>query len=425
MKYACFIFTLVILLILNINTLTAQSSHVYDGVIISKNDVKKKGYIRVTDTTGTPKKVEFSISSTSGFVPYLPTDIKGFEIGKRRFRSAVTKLNPSKGRISSEEYQKSDTLFLEEIISKDFPLFHFKDENKQVHFYILPDKEGEPELLLKDKFMVKDYGFINKSFKRQLLWYFRNQPSLYPKIRTISYHDYSLVSLFKEAIKLKRKNDAVEANRITKTRHTFSLAAGLSVSRVRLQSATAAHIQDKLIFPISYDPTVIFGHEMLFPGTDERISMHNELMFTTYTTEQRVRNGSLSTSTNTFTQHDNSISFSYIRLNNRLRYRFGKETRKRYWYAQFGLSTGIPIVEVNERITAISINGTISSVRTLKVVSETSPLELGVIGGIGLNRGHFFAEVRVSQGGGFSDQGSIRSAVTRFFFITGIKFSNK
>jgi hypothetical protein len=145
-----------------------------------------------------------------------------------------------------------------------------------------------------------------------------------------------------------------------------------------------------------------------FPKNQGKLSLMNELIFTTYKFKDSVTEGMY---TNTYI-----LGYSYIKLNNIIRYKFPLGNFSVFFDA--GISNGYAIHETNfwQRFSDYSVYA------PARAISEIRKYEQSYLLGIGSGFKNFTFELRREKGNGITDFETLNSATTRLYFLLGYQF---
>lgn len=419
MKRICIVCLTVILSVYGIEYSYSQKNY-QPGYIINLAGDTLNGSINYKNWGVNPKEISF-INEKGEISRLASEDIKSFFVSGENYVSAIVNIddNPYKTAVSySDEYTyRTDTVFLRSLVLGRKSLYYYKGMDDKEHFFIGTDEGYE---LLHYKLYFKNVGgaktvFTDKKYIRQLNYYFQDCPEIREKLKNTLYNSSDLIRLFLKYYSLKNELvDFHEQDKRTKTDIHF--VTGVSISKLQFKG----NVNDDLV-EAGYSPSVNIpigvSFDIHLPRNLQKWSVNNELLYTSYKMEGKYSEGRFETIYTT-------LGYSYIKLNNMLRYRysFGKPS----FFLNAGISNGIVVKEINdkrtEHIYQISDDEFEVKIKEERAIKESRKYEAGVIIGAGGNYKNFLLEIRYEVSNGMSKYVDLKSPVNRTYIFLGYKF---
>ncbi len=418
MKRICIVCLIVFLSVYGIKCGYSQKNY-QPGYIINFANDTLNGSINYKNWGINPKEIFFK--NEKGEISRLTSeDIKSFFVSGENYVSAIVNIdaNPYKTAVSySNEYTyKTDTVFLRSLVLGKKSLYFYKGMEGKEHFFIGTDEGYE---LLHHKLYFKDVGgaktvFTDKKYIRQLNYYFQDCPEIKEKLKNTLYNSSDLIRLFLKYYSLKNElADFHEQDNRVKTDICF--IAGVSISKLQFKG----NINDDLV-EAGYSPSmnIPFGvsFDIHLPRNLQKWSVNNELLFTSYKMEGDFSERSSETIYTT-------LGYSYIKLNNMLRYRYSFS--KSSFFLNAGISSGFVVKEINEKRTEhiyqTSEDEFEVKIKEERALKESRKYEAGVIIGAGCNYKNFLLEIRHEVSNGISKYVDLKSPVNRTYILLGYK----
>lgn len=409
---------LLLLGMFSVNTSYCQKNLEPAYLITLKGDTLN-GFIHNRNKEKNPKSVVFRKEIGGQDISYKPTEIKKFKILDEVYESAIVTIDDSPIKDDeltfSKEFQpRVDTIFLRTLFEGEKSLFYYLDEKRREHFFI---RQGSDfERLVYKKFLVHVDGHknikTNKSFIGQLSLYFQNCPSIQPKISQLQYYSRDLINVFQHYYSCTESNlDFQQKNEKILTE--FGGIAGLTSTKLRFYSSKYEYLVNE-DFPESIDLAAGFSLDIILPRNHRKWSIYNELLYNSYTAkgEYEVSSDYLITRTET------TLEYSYIRLNNLLRFKY--PVQNMFMFLNAGVSNGFAIKETNALRKESAVYSKVSVMNT-KAVDHSTKLEQGVLLGVGSQFKNYSFEARYEKGNGMSRTMGLKSSTTRLHFLLGYR----
>ena len=394
------------------NTSFSQKNYQSGSVVMLAGETLK-GEINYKNWKKTPEKILFRKDPTSPAVSYGVNDISSFSVSDDVYKRAIVDIveredELNKLRIGDSFPTRTDTVFLLTVVSGPKALYNYTDNVD--HFYISND-DGSFQLLNYRKFRDQELNVATIRFYiSQLKTYFKNCSVVNNNLKYKSWElektflsYYDCIGKNPEYFK-KPENEKVELG--------FLVGATLTSFEV---SSSNSDLLSKVDYSKSNSVTAGIFADLVFPRLRGRISLNNELMYSSYKTE-----GNYSYAVNPYIVDDYSYQFqySYVKLNNMLRYKFFANNL--IIFINGGISNGIAINEVNRYVKVRTANGEKSS-SSGKAFEETRKWELGLLAGAGLRMNRASLELRAERGMGPFSAVNYAAKVDRFSAIVGFR----
>lgn len=388
------------------------------GYIVTLKGDSTHGFIDYRNWERNPGKITFQGKINGEKINYTPIDIKLFSVLDEIYVSAIveTEVSPVKTsmlRFNPELQIETDTTFLQTMIKGIISLYYYKDSYGKENFYI---KQNEEFDLLTYKKYLKIYDgppvvLENKKYIGQLTVYLQDCPSIQSKLRNISYNKNSLEKLFifyydctKSVIDFQKKTE--------KAIIEIGILAGISVSSLKFKGKDFPHLENAE-YSNSLNFTGGLFLDIVLPRDQRKWSIYNEFIYTSYKVDGNyvdIKNSYKHTIV--YSEFD----YSYLKMNNMLRYKFPIGTLFAFFNA--GFSNGFVINGTNNRTIESRFNSIIKVVED-KSLNETRIFEIGYILGLGTKYKKFSFEVRYEKGTGMAY--NLKSISTRYYCLLGYK----
>jgi len=421
MKSINYFIAIIFIGILNPINLYSQSNFETGYVIDIQKDTIK-GFIDYRNWNITPKEIVFKTATDSKSTIYTPTDILSFNVAGERYVSGIVTIDEGPFRdnelTESEMPQyRTDTVFLQVLLDGNKSLYSLKDENLKMHYFI--GQNGAFNTLFFKKYLQNVSGatFVktNEKFKGQLMVYFQDCPSIQKNISYINYNQNDLINLFNEYYNC-TQNTILYKSKLIKFKSEAGFFAGLSLTKLNFEGDDFFLPLTGVDFPRSANLTFGGFYNIVLPGKQGRLSIDNELMFMSYKTSGHYRDDN---NIDIYTTSYSSFGYSYIKLNNLLKYKF--PVNRIFLFADGGISNGIFISQTNY----MRVETHIYSVYHLsehEAVAYPRKWERGVLLGLGCNIKNYSCEFRFERADGMSDATGLTSQTIGYFIIFGYKF---
>jgi hypothetical protein len=196
----------------------------------------------------------------------------------------------------------------------------------------------------------------------------------------------------------------------------FGITGGISLTKIEFIGDDYFQPLIDSNYPLSKN--FAFGGycNIIFPRSQDRLLLRNELLFTSY----KVNGYNLdSKDPNIFTNTYSSIGYSYIKLNNLIRFR--QQVKKLFLFVDGGISNGITVSETNW-LRAEAHVFSVNNILEKEALINSKKWERGYIVGLGTELKKFSFEFRYEKTDGMSTYPLLSSPVKRYLFILGYRF---
>lgn len=417
--YSSCLFLLVIFLCCN--TASYSQENYKPGKILTLSGDTIKGFIDFRNWIQNPKKISFRKTLNDQLITYTPESILSFYVGDDIYESAIVKLDPNSYNQEDLTYSntmnlKIDTVFLQTMIKGEKSLYNHIDNSGKENFFI---KEGkEYELLVYQRYFkdVADQKKIieNKKYIGQLSIYFQNCPTALAKLSSTKYEPKSLLNLFSYYYNC--TNTAIGfKNETKKISNEFGLIVGVTETQLSFGGSASLEYLKSGNFSKSYNFTAGLFYNLIFGNNQGKWSLNNELLYTSYKTSGSYLNY---VNVNNYTNTNSTLGFSYIKMNNMLRFKF--PIKNIFIFLNIGMSNGYAISQTNTRKDEIYFFNT--RVATGKALEEVRKYEQGYFLGLGGKYKNYSIEMRYETGTGMSKMSSLSSSTNRYAILLGYRF---
>lgn len=383
------------------------------GSIIDLNGDSINGFIDYQNWKKNPDLIYFMHKTDSIRFPCTPHDIKGFSVSDEHYISAVIKTENSPDRADKLSYFKElsievDTAFLQVMILGSKSLYYFEKISGKGQFYFKTDSSYE--LLVYKRYLKKQNGnnliIENSLYKGQLAVYLQDCPEIQKILSYTKYNKLSMEKLFNYYY----SNTLSEINfqKTTEKLVTeFGLLAGASITTLKFHTVNPDYsylANTDYGLSLNISPGLFF--DIVLPRNLRKFSMCNELIFTSYNLDGQTT-GNLSNTT-----IETKFGYSYIKMNNLLRYKYPEG--KSFVFFNAGISNGIALNEIN----ILKVDG----IEISRALAFTRKHEQGLLFGGGIKNNKFSYEIRFERGNGMSRKTTTSSKTNRYYLIFGYKF---
>lgn len=388
------------------------------GYIISLNGDTLSGYIDYRNWENNPDNIFFKEKLSDNKSNYGPIDIKGFNVLDEMYKSAIiqTEVSSSENKSDAELKLAIDTTFLQTIIEGEKCLYFYKNKSGKDQFYI--KKDTSYEFLVYKKFIKRiegKTGFVeNKKFLGQLSFYFQDCPEIQSKLKNTEYRKKSLENLFlfyfnctKSEIVFHKKTESISIE--------LGVLTGLSLTSLNFNSDNFTYLVNAN-YNQSANLSAGLFFDVILPRNQGKWSLNNELIFTSYKVNGRFDDYE---NENKYTITYTSFGYSYLKVNNMLRFKY--PVGSLYIYLNAGISNGFAISESNYRKKESKFYTTERVVED-KALDESRKYEQGYIIGLGTKFKKYSFEIRYENGNGMSEYTSLNSSIIRYYFLLSYRF---
>ena len=200
-----------------------------------------------------------------------------------------------------------------------------------------------------------------------------------------------------------------------KIKTEFGLIAGLTLTSIAFDGDSYSYLDDgEFQQSLNFAAGITFNFTI--PGTNGKLSIHNELAFSSY----KIDGHNLSVyHADKYTDSKTTIGFSYLKMNNMAR--FSYPINHFSVFCNAGISNGYGFNETNYLHQEITFFTTFNTEEG-KALNEMRKYEFGYILGVGTKYKRFSVEYRYEIGNGMSEYVFLQSKTKRSFFLLGYTF---
>ncbi len=408
------------------SSLSAQNYQ--PGSVITLAGETLSGEISYKNWKKTPKKILFRKDNSSAAVFYDVNDISSFSVSGDLYKRGVVEITERSDDINQANLgdrfsSRIDTVFLLSVVSGPKSLYYYTDNVD--HFYITNDG-GSYKWRTFKKFKVIDqktvvdqsnisndenYVSTNKEYINQLRVYFTNCYVVSDKLK---YEVGELRKAFLAYYDCTGRNpEYIQQSENNKLE--ISLLAGATYTSFKVNTSTNDLI-GKVDYSPSYSVTAGGAFDIVFPRQRGRISLNNELTYSSYKTE-----GYYLYNVNPFIKEEYTYEFqyAYVKMNNMLRYKFFLNNL--IIFVNGGISNGFVVDDVNKYTKVRTYNDQKTTSTGKAYGGKTRSHELGLIAGTGLRLNRASLEFRYERGMGPFNTQEYNANVTRYSALLGFR----
>jgi hypothetical protein len=418
-KIVTFIFLFVLLTPI---VLYSQENYI-KGRIIKQNNDTINGFIDYQNWEINPDKISFKRKLTENKTEFKALDIKEFDVNNEIYESGLIQIETSSNLTNELSTSfamdfEEHTAFLQAYMRGNKSLYLYKTKKQKEQFYIKNDSKFE---LLEYKKYIRtreDEEVViseNKKYVGQLMLYLSDCEALIPKIQTTRYTLKDLTNLFNNydsKVQLK----SVYKKEPDKVKSEFGVAVGGTLSNLYFYG----WYNEALIntaYPSSKDFTAALFYNMVFPRNRGKWSIHNELMYNMYSFSGQSLNY---TSDNQYSIYSSYLSYSYIKMNNLVRYNFILKNINIFLNA--GISNGLVLSENKNNLITETKFYTSNTLEEKRALKEIRTYEQGLLWGAGISFKKYSVELRLEQANGMSTYIGLHGNVDRYLVLFAYKF---
>lgn len=400
------------------------------GFVINNSGDTLKGFIDYRNWAINPEVVDFKSMATSKPTTFTPTDIKEFSVKDEIYVSGIVRVENTPVEDDKLDYDSRliitvDTIFLQTLLNGKKGLYYYKNNNGRENFYV--NKDGLFELLVYKKYLIKQVTpistftkfsiFTRKDYMGQLNEYFNDCPAIRPKIESTPYAQKGLIKLFQDYYKCSSSESGFQ-RKAERVHLNIGALSGASLTKLKFNSDDADFdYLENTNYKLSTNFSGGLFFDLIMPRNQGRLSFNNELLFSMYKTSGQYE---FIDYNNTNKKLTSEFGYSYVKINNLLRYRFlfGKLAL----FINGGISTGIRLSETQYVKKEFTTTYTGTTVYEGPPLLQTKSFEQGLLMGAGIESKKLSFEARLEKGDGMINVPSINAWATRYYFLIGYRF---
>jgi hypothetical protein len=379
------------------------------------------GFVDYRNWERNPDKISFKRMADDDKSVYSPLDIREFGVLDEIYESAIVQTEVSPFTINELQDNpdliiKTDTCFLQAMVKGVKSLYYYKDNPGHEQFYIR--KDSSFELLIHKKYLKEQESrsviVENKKYVGQLTIYLNDCPTIQQNLNSTEYQINSLKKLFLSYYDCINTEMSFYKN-TEGLSCAFGVIAGASLTALTFQGS----YHNYLVYA-DYNKSINFTtglfFEVILPRNNGKWSVCNELILTSYQTDGSYNDY---TNENKYTYTNTTFGYTYLKLNNMLRYKY--PVGKLFIYLNGGISNGYAIVEKNYMKQQSKFYAH-EEVEEGKALNDTRRYEFGLNVGLGTKLNRYSMEIRYEYSNGMSAYSSLKSSVNKLYLLLGFKF---
>lgn len=389
-----------------------QTTDSMSDYIMDKSGNKITGEVQSFRKSSTPKYIKFKKAGETKFSKYYPENLGGFRVKGIEYISTQVTVNPRTtvsltGEYNTPEEKIQANVFIQQLFKGNNITLYYANVKGSSYFFI--KKDDNFETLYYKKYTVSNeqgsYSGELKKYIGQLKLYLKDCDAIQSKINVVSYSKSSLTRLMKAYVKC--SEPVVEEEKKNENRRKFGVIIGVSLAKIKFKTDDP---DLKYLSEANFSKALNFygGLSLQHPYRNNMALMHEWVYvgyrFSGVQGDEIVRKGGLTSIVR--------IKQSFIKFNNLVKLKY----KKSLWYTVLGISAGLKIYEDHSLETvATTVAGF-----TNNVLPETSILELGLLGGVGIHNDKASLELRLEYANGPSS--SPASFITRCYMAASLYF---
>lgn len=401
--------------------LASGQKNLQPGYVITLSGDTSRGMIDFRNWIQNPAEVKFIEQGTDNIVTYKPGTIRKFEVSNEAYVSSVIHYDKSSVDVEQLGYSDqleitTDTVFLQVLIGGKKNLYYYRGKGGSEQFFI--DSANGTSWLIHKSFMKDIAGATtvmqtNDSYLQQLQDYLQDCPMIKEKTGGMNYKTSDMEKLFRDYYTCSNSSPSFEMKK-EKMRFECGVIAGAGITTMQF-SATQFDYLSKVDYKSSTGIAGgIFGN-IFFKRKLKRLSFCSEFFYNAYKTSGEYK-------THDFIDGDviyyTDFSFSYIKLNNLLRYTI--PVNKLSFYVNAGISNGLLLTQKNHLIR--EVQPPFPSKHERDAILGIRNHEQSYMAGIGARFSRLLFEARYESGNGMSEVAGIGVTVKRLYFLAGFRF---
>lgn len=393
----------------------SQAQQNYEpAYIITLQGDSISGFIDYRNWNSNPESFKFKTSLNAEEVTYTTKEISRCSVHEEIYINAKVDVEFSYRathllKYDSELQIEKRQVFLLSVFQGEKSLLYYKDDLGYENFYIPTDQDYS--LLIYKRYLKvvekKDVIAENSKFKGQLTYYLGNCSKIQSSINKAQYTRESLERVFNKYYAECTDFQITHAQKKEKDVINYGAIIGVSSTEVKFDGPNA-HLT-RSPFPKSTNITAGGFIEVTFSRSRERISINNELTFTTFKTENNYEDR--------YKKEYVEIGSTHLHVNNMFRYKIPIGDFQ--IFANIGLANSFLFGETNYFQLENKFNNTI---KEDKALSETRTWEVGYLMGAGVLWKHFSLEYRYHNSSGMSVFLDLSSWTKRNIIYLGYRF---
>jgi hypothetical protein len=381
------------------------------GFIVQLSGDTLNGFIDYRNWGNNPDKIEFRQSTKGPVTVYRPLSIREFGVAGEIYLSAIIETETSPSALNNLDVTPelkiiTDTAFIMVLIRGNKSLLSFRSNSVKDNFYI--EENGNYTLLRQKKYLSKAGNKTvvveNKKYIGQLRLYLTGCGDMDSRAVKLEYINQSLTRYFNAYYDCIKGDTVFEM----KNQERIKLSAGVSggITSTSIYLLGTSYYPDP-VFKASTDFTGAIFLDCILGRDRQKWSIYNELNYTSFKFETTYPDYLKNTLTT-------KMNFDYIKLVNMLR--FSYPVYKVRVFVNAGVSNGIAF-EKDNSVRIVPKNGQIVLIRQERLIKEIRKLDIGFLGGAGIQYKKLSGEIRYENSSGMSPYVYTSSDLERLYFI--------
>ncbi|WP_192825172.1 hypothetical protein [Rufibacter sp. LB8] len=280
-------------------------------------------------------------------------------------------------------------------------------------------QNGKFEFLAYKRYLKKEEGkeviAENKKFIGQLALLMNDCPNLHKSLGTVTYSRKSFERLFTSYYQCVNYTEG-KIQKSMKIAFEYGVVAGVSKTSIEFESPDFPHLTNSK-FKDSYNVTGSLFLNVILPFSTQRLSIYNEAGIYSFATDNHYED---IVHSYYYRNYYTSLDFTYLKLNNFLRYKLPLGTST--IFLQAGVSNSIAVKSDNVVRKEQFLHGEITTSDS-EAVPGVRKYEQSLAVGAGYLFKRFSGEFRFEKGNGISIIGNLQNSNTKLFVLLGYRLS--
>jgi len=400
----------------------AQENYLPGSIVTLAGDTVK-GMLDYRNWNANPEKISFRPNSESTTRQYTQNDILAFLVANDIYRSVTVEVEMSPHKTKDLQYGsqfqlQTKRLFLRALFdhAKGLYIYHAPDDKEL--FFLKQDSTFT--LLLHKKYLKELSGSNvaaqNNKYLGQLASYLQDCPSIQSKLKTTKYTKISLEKLFSyyyscigEAETKEKNDEHVQAE--------LGLVAGAMVTSLKFSGGSASPYLASTHYSTSFNFIGGVSLNLVAPRNNRKWSIYNELVYGSFHV-----NGTYTDieNPNWYTTYNTEFGYSFVKLNNMVRYRF--PVKNFFIFINGGIFNAFGFSDTNYKKTLSVLYSSSREAEGEAISGGIRKYEFGFILGMGAQWNNLTLEMRGESGNGVSQIPELSSHTTKVHIVLGYRF---
>ena len=392
-----------------------------EGFVVNHDNDTLMGFIDYRNWDYNPTSIRFKYDIKSESTRFSSEDVIAFNVNSELYVSALveTEISAANTNVLSIDPNfilQTENVFAHVLVKGPKSLYQVKTSEGVNCFYTKQDNELVLLKYKKYRSKTRDKNIIleNNKFIGQLRFYLNDCQNIQSKLNGTSYHKKDLIRLFQYYYNC-TSTIAEHTKSTEKPKLEVGILVGPTFTSLELKGEEYTDITNA-DFNNSTDFIAGIFLEIVMPKFQQKWSFNNELVYSSYKMTgyyQDYKNE------NEYTNTTTTLGYSYIKMNNALRYNYPLGKMGLFFNA--GISNGFAIQEINKQSIESKFYSSTTTIEE-EALEFTKKYEFGILLGLGVNFKKLLAEVRYERGNGMSNTNKIKSIATRYHVILSYRF---